>query len=103
MRLFCFIIENICKKVGNFLVILCCINSIDDVLGGIDVYDSLVIVVYLEDCGIDGFYVLCSIYIYDEYMWVFMILYVGFSVELVIEIKKVVSILVIIVGCYIEL
>lgn len=66
MRLPRLIIENIRKKVGNSLAILCRINSTDDVLGGIDVHDSSVIAVYLEECGVDGLHVSRSIHIHDE-------------------------------------
>ncbi|EQF05257.1 NADH:flavin oxidoreductase, partial [Clostridioides difficile] len=102
MRLPRLIIENIRKKVGNSLAILCRINSTDDVPGGIDVHDSSVIAAYLEDCGIDGLHVSRSIHIHDEYMWAPTTLHAGFSAELVTEIKKAVSIPVITVGRYTE-
>lgn len=88
MRLPRLIIENIRKKVGNSLAILCRINSTDDVPGGIDIHDSSVIAAYLEGCGIDGLHVSRSIHIHDEYMWAPTTLHAGFSAELVTEIKK---------------
>ncbi|PBE20312.1 FAD-dependent oxidoreductase [Clostridioides difficile] len=102
MRLPRLIIENIRKKVGNSLAILCRINSTDDVPGGIDIHDSSVIAAYLEGCEIDGLHVSRSIHIHDEYMWAPTTLHAGFSAELVTEIKKAVSIPVITVGRYTE-
>lgn len=102
MRLPRLIIENIRRKVGNSLAILCRINSTDDVLGGIDVHDSSVIAAYLEECGVDGLHVSRSIHIHDEYMWAPTALHAGFSADLVTEIKKAVSIPVITVGRYTE-
>lgn len=102
MRFAKLIIENIRKKVGDSMAILCRINATDDVLGGIDIHDSTVIAAYLESCGVDALHVTRSVHIRDEYMWAPTTLHAGFSAELVSEIKKSVSIPVITVGRYTE-
>ena len=54
MRIARLIIENIRKKVGYSIAIICRINSSDEVDGGLDIHDSATIAAYLEDCGVDG-------------------------------------------------
>jgi len=102
MRLARLIIENIRKKVGDSMAILCRINSSDEILGGLDVHDSATIAAYLEDCGVDGLHVSRAVHIRDQYMWAPTVLHAGFSAELVTEIKRAVSIPVITVGRFTE-
>jgi len=96
------IIENIRKKAGCSLAILCRINSADEVEGGLDVHDSAAIAAYLEDCGADGLHVSRAVHIRDQYMWAPTLMHAGFSAEQVSEIKKAVSIPVITIGRYTE-
>ncbi|NRZ85422.1 2,4-dienoyl-CoA reductase-like NADH-dependent reductase (Old Yellow Enzyme family)/thioredoxin reductase [Clostridium beijerinckii] len=102
MRLPRLIIENIRKKVGQSMAILCRINSSDEVDGGLDVHDSSTIAAYLEECGVDGLHVSRAVHIRDEYMWAPTVLHGGFNAELVTEIKRAVNIPVIIVGRFTE-
>jgi len=102
MRLIRLVIENIRKKVGFSLAIICRINGTDGVDGGIDVHDSAAIAAYLEDCGVDGLHVSRSVHIRDEFMWAPTVLHAGFSADVVTEIKKAVSIPVITVGRFTE-
>jgi len=102
MRFSRLVIENIRKKTGDKLVLLCRINSSDDVLGGISVQDSAVIATYLESCGVDALHVSRAVHIRDEFMWAPTCLHAGFSAEHVTEIKKAVNIPVITVGRYTE-
>lgn len=102
MRLIRLIIENIHKKVGHSIAILCRINSSDEIAGGLDVHDSATIAAYLEDCGVDGLNVSRAVHIRDEYMWAPTVLHAGFSADLVTEIKRAVSIPVIAVGRFTE-
>ncbi|MFT8350832.1 FAD-dependent oxidoreductase [Clostridium saccharoperbutylacetonicum] len=102
MRLPRLIIENIRKKVGESMAILCRINSSDEVDGGLDVHDSATIAAYLEECGVDGLHVSRAVHIRDEYMWAPTVLHGGFNAELVTEIKRAVNIPVIIVGRFTE-
>lgn len=102
MRIIRLIIQNIRKKVGYAMAIICRINSSDEILGGLDVHDSATIAAYLEDCGVDGIHVSRAVHIKDEYMWAPTTLHAGFSAELVAEIKKVVTIPVITVGRHTE-
>ena len=102
MRLPRLIVENIRKKVGQSMAILCRINSSDEVDGGLDVHDSATIAAYLEECGVDGLHVSRAVHIRDEYMWAPTVLHGGFNAELVTEIKRAVNIPVIIVGRFTE-
>ncbi len=102
MRLPRLIIENIRKKVGQSVAVICRINSSDEVDGGLDIHDSAVIAAYLEDCGIDGLHVSRAVHIKDEYMWAPTVIHGGFNAELVTEIKRAVNIPVIIVGRFTE-
>ena len=102
MRLIRLIIENIRKKVGQSIAILCRINGSDEIAGGLDVHDSATIAAYLEDCGVDGLHISRAIHIRDEYMWAPTVLHSGFSADLVTEIKRAVSIPVITVGRFTE-
>jgi 2,4-dienoyl-CoA reductase-like NADH-dependent reductase (Old Yellow Enzyme family)/thioredoxin reductase len=102
MRLPRLVIENIRKKVGHSIAIICRINCSDEVAGGLDVHDSAVIAAYLEECGIDGLHVSRAVHIKDEYMWAPTVIHGGFNAELVTEIKKAVNIPVIIVGRFTE-
>lgn len=102
LRLPRLIIENIRKKVGHSIAILCRINSSDEIPGGLDVHDSAAIATYLEDCGIDGLHVSRAVHIKDEYMWAPTVMHGGFSADLVTEIKRAVDIPVITVGRFTE-
>lgn len=102
MRLPRLIVENIRKKVGYSLAILCRINSADEVEGGLDVHDSAAIAAYLEDCGVDGIHVSRAVHIRDEYMWAPTLVHGGFSADLITEIKRAVNIPVIAVGRFTE-
>lgn len=96
------IIENIRKKVGDSMAVICRINSSDEVEGGLDVHDSAVIAAYLEECGVDAIHVSRAVHIRDEYMWAPTAIHGGFNAELVSEIKRAVSIPVIAVGRFTE-
>ena len=102
MRLSRLIIENIRKKTGNSLGLICRINSSDDALGGISVQDAAAVAAYLEDCGADAIHVSRSIHIHDEYMWAPTCIHGGFQSDYVTEIKRAVSIPVIMVGRFTE-
>lgn len=102
MRIVKLIIENLRKKVGYSMAILCRINSADEVDGGLDVHDSAVIAAYLEDCGVDGLHVTRAVHIRDQFMWAPTVVHSGFNAEQVSEIKRAVSIPVITVGRYTE-
>ncbi len=102
MRLARLIVENIRKKVGQSMAIICRINSCDGVDGGLDVHDSATIAAYLEDCGVDGLHVSRAVHIRDEYMWAPTVVHGGFNAELVTEIKRAVNIPVIAVGRFTE-
>ena len=98
MRLPRLIIENIRKKVGHSIALLCRINSSDEVAGGLDLRDNALIAAYLESCGVDGLNVSRSVHIRDEYMWAPTVLHAGFNLDHITEIKKAVSIPVITIG-----
>lgn len=98
MRLPRLIIENIRKKTGNALGLICRINCTDDILGGISVQDAAVIASYLESCGIDAIHVSRAVHIRDEFMWAPTCVHGGFNADYVTEIKKAVSVPVIMVG-----
>ena len=103
MRLPRLIIENIRKKTGGNMPILCRINARDEGDGGIDVHDAAAIAAYLEqECGVDALHVTRSIHIHDEFMWAPNITHGGFNAELVTEIKRAVSVPVIMVGRFTE-
>ena len=99
MRLPRLIIENIRKKTGGNMPILCRINARDEGDGGVDVHDAAAIAAYLEQvCGVDAIHVTRSIHIHDEFMWAPNITHGGFNAELGAEIKRAVSVPVILVG-----
>ncbi len=102
MRIVKLIVENIRKKVGHSLAVLCRINSADEVAGGLDVHDSAAIAAYMEDCGVDAIHVSRAVHIRDQFMWAPTVLHSGFNAEQVSEIKRAVNIPVITVGRYTE-
>ena len=103
MRLPRLIIENIRKKTGGNMPILCRINARDEGDGGVDVHDAAAIAAYLEQvCGVDAIHVTRSIHIHDEFMWAPNITHGGFNAELGAEIKRAVSVPVILVGRFTE-
>lgn len=103
MRLPRLIIENIRKKTGGNMPILCRINARDEGDGGVDVHDAAAIAAYLEQvCGVDAIHVTRSIHIHDEFMWAPNITHGGFNAELGTEIKRAVSVPVILVGRFTE-
>ena len=103
MRLPRLIIENIRKKTGGNMPILCRINCRDEGDGGVDVHDAAAIAAYLEQvCGVDAIHVTRSIHIHDEFMWAPNITHGGFNAELGAEIKRAVSVPVILVGRFTE-
>ena len=103
MRLPRLIIENIRKKTGGNLPILCRINACDEVPGGQSVQDAAAVAAYLEqECGVDALHVTRAVHLHDEFMWAPGITHGGFNVDLVTEIKRAVSVPVIIVGRFTE-
>ena len=103
MRLPRLIIENIRKKTGGNMPILCRINARDEGDGGVDVHDAAAIAAYLEQvCGVDAIHVTRSIHLHDEFMWAPNITHGGFNAELGAEIKRAVSVPVILVGRFTE-
>ena len=99
MRLPRLIIENIRKKTGGNLPILCRINACDEVPGGQSVQDAAAVAAYLEqECGVDALHVTRAVHLHDEFMWAPGITHGGFNADLVTEIKRAVSVPVIIVG-----
>ena len=103
MRLPRLIIENIRKKAGDSLAILCRINATDDVEGGQTAQDAATVAYYLEkECGVDGLHVSRAVHLHDECMWAPSLIHAGFSADYVSEIKRAVSIPVITVGRYTE-
>ena len=103
MRLPRLIIENIRKKTGGNMPILCRINARDEGDGGVDVHDAAAIAAYLEQvCGVDAIHVTRSIHIHDEFMWAPNITHGGFNAELGAEINRAVSVPVILVGRFTE-
>ena len=88
---------------GGNMPILCRINARDEGDGGMDVHDAAAMAAYLEtECGVDAIHVSRSIHIHDEFMWAPNITHGGFNAELVTEIKRAVSVPVIIVGRFTE-
>lgn len=103
MRLPRLIIENIRKKTGGILPIVCRINATDEIEGGQSVQDAASVAAYLEqECGIDAIHVTRSVHLHDEFMWAPGIIHGGFNADLVSEIKRAVSIPVIAVGRFTE-
>lgn len=103
MRLPRLIIENIRRKTGRNLPILCRINACDEVEGGQSVQDAAAVAAYLEqECGVDALHVTRAVHLSDEFMWAPGVTHGGFSADLVSEIKRAVSIPVIAVGRFTE-
>ena len=103
MRLPRLIIENIRRKTGSTLPILCRINSSDEVEGGQSVQDAAAVAAYLEqECGVDAIHVTRAVHLHDEFMWAPGITHGGFNADLVSEIKRAVSVPVIAVGRFTE-
>ena len=103
MRLPRLIIENIRKKTGGNLPILCRINASDEVEGGLSVQDASAVAAYLEEeCGVDALNITRAVHLRDEFMWAPGVTHGGFNADLVSEIKRAVSIPVIAVGRFTE-
>lgn len=103
MRLPRLIIENIRKKTGGNLPILCRINASDEVEGGLSVQDAAAVAAYLEqECGVDALNITRAVHLHDEFMWAPGITHGGFNANLVSEIKQAVSVPVIAVGRFTE-
>lgn len=103
MRLPRLIIENIRRKTGGNLPILCRINSCDEVEGGQSVQDAAAVAAYLEqECGVDALHVTRAVHLHDEFMWAPGVTHGGFNADLVTEIKRAVSVPVIAVGRFTE-
>ncbi|MDY4953048.1 MAG: FAD-dependent oxidoreductase [Candidatus Onthomonas sp.] len=103
MRLPRLIIENIRRKTGGNLPILCRINSCDEVEGGQSVQDAAAVAAYLEqECGVDAIHVTRAVHLHDEFMWAPGVTHGGFNADLVSEIKRAVSVPVIAVGRFTE-
>lgn len=103
MRLPRLIIENIRKKAGKELAVICRINGTDDILGGQTRQDAASVAAYLEiECGADAIHVSRAVHLHDEYMWAPSILHEGFSSDFAAEIRRAVNIPVITVGRYTE-
>lgn len=103
MRLPKLIIENIRKKAGDSLAILCRINATDDVEGGQTAQDAAAVASYLEkECGVDGLHLSRAVHLHDECMWAPSLIHGGFSADYVTEIKRAVSVPIITVGRYTE-
>lgn len=102
MRLPRLIIENIRKKTGAALGLICRINCSDDVLGGISVQDAAAVAAYLESLGVDALHVSRAVHIRDEFMWAPTCVHGGFNADYVTEIKKAVKIPIIMVGRFTE-
>lgn len=103
MRLPRLIIENIRRKTGGNLPILCRINASDEVEGGLSVQDAAAVAAYLEEeCGVDALNVTRAVHLRDEFMWAPGVTHGGFNADLVTEIKRAVSVPVIAVGRFTE-
>lgn len=103
MRLARLIVENIRKKAGKNLAVICRINGSDDILGGQTPQDAAAVASYLEkECGVDALHVSRAVHLHDEYMWAPSVIHEGFSSNYAAEIKQAVSIPVITVGRYTE-
>ena len=103
MRLPRLIIENIRKKTGGNLPILCRINASDEVEGGQSVQDASAVAAYLEEeCGVDALNITRALHLRDEFMWAPGVTHGGFNADLVSEIKRAVTVPVIAVGRFTE-
>lgn len=103
MRLPRLIIENIRKKTGGTMPILCRINGSDEVDGGQSVQDAAAVAVYLEEvCGVDAIHVSRAVHLHDEFMWAPGVVHGGFNAPLFTEIKNAVNVPVIAVGRFTE-
>ena len=103
LRLPRLIIENIRRKTGGNMPILCRINACDEVEGGQSVQDAAAVAAYLEEeCGVDALHITRAVHLHDEFMWAPGITHGGFNADLVSEIKRAVSIPVIAVGRFTE-
>lgn len=103
LRLPRLIIENIRKKTGGTMPILCRINASDDIEGGQTNQDAATVAAYLvEECGIDALHVSRAVHVHDEFMWAPGGVHGGFSAPLVEEIKRAVNVPIITVGRYTE-
>ena len=103
MRLPRLIIENIRRKTGGNLPILCRINASDEVEGGQSVQDAAAVAAYLEqECGVNAIHVTRAVHLHDEFMWAPGITHGGFNADLVTEIKRAVSVPIIAVGRFTE-
>lgn len=103
MRLPRLIIENIRRKTGGNLPIICRINASDEVEGGQSVQDAAAVAAYLEqECGVDAIHVTRAVHLHDEFMWAPGVTHGGFNADLVSEIKRAVSVPVIAVGRFTE-
>lgn len=103
MRLPRLIIENIRKKTGGNLAVLCRINASDEIEGGQSLQDAAAIAAYLEqECGVDAIHVTRSVHLHDEFMWAPGVIHGGFNAPLVSEIKNAVSVPIIAVGRFTE-
>ena len=103
MRLPRLIIENIRRKTGGMLPVICRINACDEVPGGQSVQDAAAVAAYLEEeCGVDAIHVTRAVHLHDEFMWAPGVTHGGFNADLVTEIKRAVSVPVIIVGRFTE-
>ena len=103
MRLPRLIIENIRRKTGGNLLILCRINACDEVEGGQSVQDAAAVAAYLEqECSVDALHVTRAVHLHDEFMWAPGVTHGGFNADLVTEIKRAVSVPVIAVGRFTE-
>lgn len=92
------ILEEIRRRVGDGMAVLCRINAADEEPGGIDVNDACVIARYLEECGADALHVSRAVHLRDEFMWAPISVHAGFNADMVAKIKGCISIPVISVG-----
>ena len=92
------ILEEIRRRVGDRVAVLCRINAADEEPGGIDVNDACVIARYLEECGADALHVSRAVHLRDEFMWAPTSVHAGFNADLVAKIRECISIPVISVG-----
>lgn len=103
MRLPRLIVENIRKKAGKSLAVICRINGSDDIPGGQTPQDAAAVASYLEkECGVDALHVSRAVHLHDEYMWAPSIVHEGFSSNCVTEVRQAVDIPVITVGRHTE-